>query len=289
VGADARPEVGVGLMAFLVLSVLAVGPGALSAQWVSSPGEGWVDLSLFHHDTKRTFDQNGEARTIFAEGRAVTTSIFLTGTVGVWRGVDLWVDLPFHRLRFDNAGGERTSVGVGDPRLFVRAGPELVGLPDWPVAVRGGMKLDGGQFDVDAEIIPLGEGQRDWELLLEVGRSFHPIPLWTMGWVGYRWRQENVEARRTPGNERFWWWSLGGEVGPGGWRASLEGLSGDPWTLEGGIRPSSTRRALHQVFVDLDHPVGPGRVRLGTRIPFSGRNLPAGPALTTGYFLRWGG
>lgn len=248
-----------------------------------------MDLTLFHHDTERTFDQNGELRTIFAEGRAVTTSIFLTGNVGVWRGVDLWMDLPFHRLRFDNAGGERTSEGIGDPRLFVRVGPEGAGFPDWPVAVRGGVKLSGGRFDVDAEIIPLGEGQRDWELLLEAGRSFHPLPLWTMGWVGYRWREENLEARRAPGNERFWWWSLGGEIGSVGWRASLEGLSGDPWSLEGGIRPSSTRRALHQIFVDLEHPLGLGRVRLGTRIPVSGRNLPAGAALTAGYFFRWGG
>ena len=257
------------------------------AQWLSPPGEGWIDVKAIYHDTDETFDHTGDRRTIFADGRAITRSLFLTGTVGVRKGVDVWVQAPFHRLRFNDAGGERASAGLGDPRGFVRVGPALFSLPDWPVALRGGVKLNGGSFDVDAEVIPLGEGQRDWEILLELGRSFHPLPLWTMGWIGHRWRLPNVDARREPGDELFWWWTVGGELGPVGWKASVEGLSGGAWTIEG-LQISQARRHLHQVFVDLDYPVGPGRLSLGIRTPIRGRNLPAGTAFTSGYFFRWG-
>ncbi len=280
-----RSQITTGL--WLLITAVAALPDPSEAQWLSPPGEGWLDVTVIHHDTDQTFEHDGSRRDIFAVGRAVTRSLFLTGNVGVWRGVDAWVQLPYHRLRFDDAGGERVSSGIGDPQGWVRIGPDLIGLPSWPVALRGGVKMDGGAFDVDAEVIPLGEGQRDWELMLELGRSLHPLPLWTMGWIGYRWRTENAAAQRTPGNELFWWWSLGGEVGPFGWQASLEGMAGGAWTLEG-LRINSARRRLQQVFAEIDHPVGPGRVKLGVRVPISGWNLPAGTALTSGYFLRWG-
>jgi hypothetical protein len=35
--------------------------------------------------------------------------------------------------------------------------------------------------------------------------------------------------------------------------------------------------------------LGRGSFELGFRLPLTGRNLPAGPDLSVGYFLRWGG
>jgi hypothetical protein len=276
-----------GLLLALVLPVATAPAAPAQGQWLSPPGEGWVDLTFIRHDTHREFDLQGSERRMFADGRAVTHSLFLTGSVGVWRGVDLWVQLPLHHLQFDDAGGDRVSSGLGDPKAWVRLGPEFVGLPSWPVAVRGGVKVDAGRFDLDAEVVPLGDGQNDLELLLEVGHSFHPHPLWTMAWVGYRWRFENTGARTTPGDESFWWWTLGGEAGPVGWQASLEGLAGRAWKIQG-VEVSSARREITQVFGKVDHPVGPGRISLGLRAPLSGRNLPSGVAFTAGYFLRWG-
>lgn len=272
------------VLAFLLLPA----PG-VQAQWLSAPGEGWVEAAVFYHDTQRTYDQRGTERDIFAGGRAITRSIFFTAVTGVWDGVDIWVQIPVHSLRFDDAGGERVSRGLGDPQGFVRVGPGLFdALPDWPVALRGGVKLDGGSFDVDAEIIPLGEGQMDWELILELGRSFHPLPFWTAGWVGHRWRRENTETLRKPGDEWFWLWSVGGEVGPVGWKVTLEGLRGDPWIIQT-LEIRSARRSLDQFFVEVDYGLGPGRLSAGIRSPFRGRNLPSGTALTAGYFLRFGG
>ncbi len=273
----------------LVAVLLPLMAPNIEGQWLSAPGEGWVEAAFFHHDTRRTFDQEGTERTIFGDGRAITRSAFFTAVAGVRRGVDVWVQVPAHSLRFDDAGGERVSRGLGDPRVFLRVGPELFTreAPDWPVALRGGVKLPGGDFDVDAEVIPLGEGQTDWELLLELGRSFYPLPLWTSGWVGHRWRLENSDNRRRPGNEWFWLWSLGGEVGPAGWKATLEGLEGDDWIIQS-LRIGSASRHLTQLFLELDYGIGPGRLSGGVRVPLRGQNLPAGTGLTAGYFLRFG-
>ncbi len=149
-------------------------------QWVEPPGRGWLHINVYHHATSRQFDADARRASIFAEGRAQTTSLLVSGAIGLFRGVDAWAQLPLHRLRYRDAGGARERVGPGDPRFYLRLSPTLAGLPAWPVAFRAGVKLPGGDFPVDAEIIPLGEGQRDWEAMIEVGHSFYPRPLYAM-------------------------------------------------------------------------------------------------------------
>lgn len=261
--------------------------GELSAQWVVPQGSGWVDLAVYRQDTETRYDFAGERERFFADGRAISVSTFITAAAGVVRGVDVWTQLALHDLRYNDEAGRRRSTGPGDLKLFVRAGPEALGLNTFPVALRAGIKLPAGDFDVDAEIIPLGEGQVDVELMIELGRSLHPRSLWTSGWVGHRSRFQNTETLRTPGNEWFWFWNGGGRVGATGWTVALEGIHGDDWMIEG-LRISSARRRLVQGFITLDHPLGPGHVKLGARRTLGGRNFPAGAALSLGYFVRWG-
>ncbi len=249
-----------------------------------------MQLTVFHHDTREEFDTEGEVAPFFADGHAVTTSFFLTAAVGLFHGVDAWVQVPVHRLSFDDAGGERDKTGLGDVRLFLRAGPRLLRaqLPV-AVAVRGGVKLPGSDFPVDAEVIPLTEGQRDWELMLELGHSFHPLPLYIMGWVGNRWREENTEVVRDPGDERFAFAAAGGEL-PAGftWKLAWEGLWGVAPRIER-VKVPTAKRRLQQLLPTLGHRLGPGVLEAGARIPLGGRNLPAGPAVMGGYFFSWGG
>lgn len=242
-----------------------------------------MDVSVFYHDTRETYGPDGERETILANGRAVTLSVFFTGAVGLIPGVDGWAQIPVHRLRFDDDAGERISSGVGDPRFFLRVGPRLLGLPSVPVALRGGVKLAGGSFDVDSAIIPLGEGQSDVELMLEVGHSFHPRPLWTMAWVGRRWRGPNREAAREPGDEWFWFWSAGGQAGPVLWQTILEGRRGGAWNIQG-VTIENRRESIVQALVYLGRELGPGEARLGLRVPIRAKNLPAGHAFTASYY-----
>ena len=76
-------------------------------------------------------------------------------------------------------------------------------------------------------------------------------------------------------------------MGRAGWKTAVEGIVGDPWRIQGLRIPSSPREII-QGFASLDWGVGPGRAGLGARIPFAGRNLPSGMAVTAQYFFRWG-
>lgn len=265
------------------------------AQWVEPPGAGWMQVETLYHGTDTRYDEDGDLEPLFNEdSHSLTTSVFLKGALGLWRGLDVWAEVPFHRLQFDDAVRERTSTGFGDPRLFLRVGPGLAGVDDvlpLAVAVRGGLKLSVGDFPVSAEVIPLTEGQRDWEVLVEIGRSLHPWPLYLQGWAGFRWRETNAAINRKPGNERFFYAAAGGSVDRFTWQVGVDGLFGKPpeRQLSSGLTiplPNDVRE-LVQILPTIGYRLGPGALEFGARIPVHGQNLPAGPSFTFGYFLAW--
>lgn len=261
-------------------------PGRAAAQWIEDPGSGWVDVRLYYHDTREEYGPQGARQDLFARGHAITRSVYVTAAVGIFRGIDAWLQVPVHDFTFADAGGVRGRTGFGDPRLYLRVGPSLFGLSTFPVAIRGGVKIPAVEFPVDAEIIPLTEGQTDWELYLEAGHSFYPAPVYAMGWIGYRWR-EAKGVERDPGDERTAYVAVGGDVGPRViWKLAAEGLWGRTPLIER-IAVENARRRILQIFPSVGVRLGPGAVDIGARIPLSGRNLPSGPALVLGYFFKW--
>lgn len=270
------------------MAVLLLMPrGEASAQWVEDPGEGWVDLTVYHLDTREQFRFDGEVDDFFSNGHAVSTSVFLTVAAGILPGIDGWIQAPYHRLRFDDAGGDRLRTGLGDTRFFLRGSPLRLLGSDFPLAIRGGVKVPVGDFDVAADVIPLGDGQRDWEVMLELGHSFFPLPVYVSGWVGFRWREMNEESLEDFGDERFFLVQTGGEWRGLGLQVILEGWDGETPVIEGVALPNAERRML-QLTPSVSYGIGPGDVRLGARLSLAGRNLPAGTAFTAGYFTRWG-
>ena len=258
----------------------------IKAQWVEPVGEGWLAFAVFHQDTRRFYDLSGESRDLFSEGHARTTSSFLTAATGLFPGVDTWVQLSFSDLNYDDLAGERSSTGLGDTRIWLRAAPLQWLGSSFPFTIRGGVKLPVGDFNVDSEIIPLGDGQRDWELMAELGHSFYPRSLYVMGWIGYRWRELNTESRKDFGNELFFFAQVGGKAGPLGYKVALDGWDGEPGVIEG-LPVASAQRDLIQVQPSVLVPAGPGQFELGARFTLSGRNLPAGTAYYLGYFVDW--
>ena len=269
-----------------VLAGVAAGGGPVAAQWVEPPGRGWVALAVYHQDTREHFGTTGDVRSFFADGRAVTTSSFLTSALGLAPNVDLWTQFSFNRLRYDDIAGDRASAGVGDVRMWLRFAPLKWLDVDSPFAIRGGVKLPVGDFDVDAEIIPLGDGQRDWELMAEVGHSFWPRSMYLSGWAGYRWREENTESRKDFGDEFFYFLQLGGWLGRLGYRVALDGWDGAAGVTEG-IRVPGFQRELVQLQPSVLYNVGSGQLEVGARFALRGRNLPSGAALMVQYFRRW--
>jgi hypothetical protein len=274
---------------WIASSLLMAGsfPRLVQAQWVENPGEGWVDVTVYHLDTTENFGFNGDVGEFFADGHAVSTSVFLTLAGGLAPGVDTWLQIPYHRLRYDDARDDRLRTGVGDTNVYLRVAPlRFVGF-DFPLSIRGGVKVAVGDFAVDSEIIPLGDGQTDWEVMGEVGHSFFPRSAYLSGWLGYRWRELNEEAQRDFADEAFFLAQLGGSYGSVGVQFLVEGMRSVTTPVFEGIPLANGKRSILQLTPRASYPLGPGSLSLGARIPIRGKNLPAGTAVVVGYFSRW--
>lgn len=294
-----------GSLAALVLGLLSTTPAELSAQALCSaphssavlasgrgvrtlpPGSGWLQLSGYRQVSDRYFGTTGARQPFLAAGQVRINSIYLTGALGLTWGLDAWAQVPVHALRYADQSGERQAAGLGDLRLSLRVSPELFGWPA-PVALRAGLKLPGRDFPVDATLIPLSEGQRDWELSLEAGNALRGVPLYLLGWVGYRWRERNAGVDRRPGDEWFAHLAAGGRIG-GSVQAelALEWLWGRaPRYL--GVEIETAARRLVQLQPTVAYGAGPGQVQLTALLPLSGRNLPSGAGFSAGYRISWG-
>lgn len=274
------------------LCLLAL-PAAADAQWALDRGEGWTQLTVFRHETSEEFKRDGEVRDFANAGHSVTTSFFLTSALGVADGLDVWAQVPLQGLSFEDAGSDLSKTAVGDVKVWARVGPRLISeaaaraLP-FSIAVQAGAKLPVSDFPVDSEIIPVTDGQRDYEVMGQVGKSLHPLPLYAKAWLGFRWRERNDEVLTDFGDELFGLAEVGGRAGPVPWRVTVNALWGDPHVKEG-IELESSARKIVEILPVIAVPTGPGGLRLefGGRFPVDGRNLPAGPALRAGFFLPW--
>lgn len=273
--------------AFVTVMIPAGHAREVNAQWVEPPGRGWMDVAVFHLDTREAFHSDGGVRAFdpFTRGHAVSTSAFATIALGLVPGVDAWVQVPYQRLRFDDLGGDRLRTGIGDTRVYLRVQPGRYFGNEFPLAIRGGAKVPVGDFAVDAEIIPLGDGQRDWELVLELGHSFYPVPAYVSAWIGHRWREENLESRRDFGDEVFFLLSGGMEFGRLGASLIAEGWDGGVPVIEG-LSIATASRSMLRLTPSLSYALGAGWAKAGVQIPLRGTNLPAGNTLVIGYFTR---
>ncbi len=263
----------------LSLSVLA-SPGY--GQWIEPERQGWAAFSMYYLDTQEQFGPSGEVRNFVLDGHAQTASSFLTIAMGIAPGVDIWIQPSYHRLEFADLGGTRISWGFGDTRLYVRTAPlRLVGS-DFPFAIRAGTKLP-TDFESGTDLIPLGDGQRDWEVMAEVGHSFWPRPFYAAAWAGYRWREAGESSDF--GNERFFNVSAGGGGDLLGFKVQLEGWYGGV-PVFGGLLGVGQEREMVRLSPSLLVTAGPGQVELGSRLPLAGQNLATGPEIVVGYFTR---
>jgi hypothetical protein len=250
------------------------------------PLAGWIQASVFGSRSTEYFGADGERQPFIGDSEFLTSSLFLSGAIGLVDGVEIWSQVPFHRLSVDSDGSGSTSTGLGDVRIAARIGSELFAM-DVPLALRLGAKFPGSDFPVDPTVLPLTEGQRDWEVGLESVYRAPSRSLYLLGWVGYRWREVNDKARRDPGDEVFGHVALGGILGDLYLEVAGDALWGRAPTVYGFPLEGSARRMI-QLQPTLGWQVGPGRLEATGQIPVRGENLPAGNALSLGYRLTWG-
>ena len=292
-----------GLGAFL-LGVIAL-PQTASAQAVcsaphSSPtlgqsgsigaiqkGAGWVQVSVVGSQATESYGPFGGRLSFAGDSKFDTRSAYLTGAVGVLEGVEIWGQVPIHRLVVEGPAGSSRSNGVGDVRGAVRMSPELFGIYGIPVAVRAGIKVSGSDFPVDATELPLSEGQRDFDLSVESGWTPLDRPIYAVGWLGYRWRAENKKVEYEPGNEIFAHAAVGGTLSTFHLELGVDALWGASLVEQGIVLPSAKRR-LVQLIPTVGIAVGGGNLEVTVPIPVWGRNLPVSRGVSLGYRMAWG-
>ncbi len=249
--------------------------------WVLPAGQTRVELTYMFQRTGQRYFLDGERIPYFFEGQSRVSAAFLKAQRGLWQRLELSVDLSMYQVQFDDLADERSSTGPGDVRLGAR-----YGLFEAPVVVTLGttVKLPTGDFVNDAEVVPVGEGQRDVELTLELGRSAWPRPGYVTGLFGYRFRAENPSSGINPGSELIWSLEAGYDVLP---RTTLKllarGLHGQESTTFGLSIPTLKRQA---VYIEPALILSLGETRgVEIKVPFTvrGRNWPAGPVFALGF------
>ena len=241
---------------------------------------------MYGQRSRDSFDPVGDRRPFLANATFDVRSVFATAAVGVTEGVEVWAQAPIHRLTIAGDGGSSRTTGLGDVRAAVRISPALFDY-EIPVAVRAGLKVPGRDFPVLATELPISEGQLDYEVSVESGWSGEDLPVYLVGWAGYRWRTRNEAVDYEPGDERFAHLAVGGQSGALSWEVGVDGLWGRTPFESGLFLPSASRRLI-QLLPTLGTDVGPGRLEVTTPIPLTGRNVPAGVGVSLGYRTLWG-
>ena len=260
----------------------------VSAQWPLGEGQFWGKLSWFHHETTEQFRSNGDKLPfINSSAESLSDALFLDAAVGLTSRLDVWLQVPYFDLHFNDAADQRHSSGVGDVRLSARYNIAQLKGGGFPVSVRVTTKFPVVDFPIDAEIIPVGEGQFDYEFWLESGLSLYPLPAYTVLWLGYRYRTLNEETTRRPGNEFTFLAEIGGTslLGGAGGKLVLDGVFGQPGEIQKiQLGPDDRRQILYVAPTMLYSFADSTLLEVAVRIPLLGNNYPAGALLSVGLF-----
>lgn len=268
--------------AHLALALLAT-PSLLSAQWAQGQGNVWIKSALFWQNTKKEFGPDGTRRTEPTGKEANSVVVFTDVIIGVLPTVDIWVQVPYLDLSVTSPAQELDENGFGDLRTWVRwQALDLFG-GSTPVALRAGFKAPVGFQSLDDQVIPVGEGQWDFEVWGEIGHSFWPAPVYSELWIGYRFRERNDLLKKTPGDEFTFLVETGVNPIDGTLiKATLDGLIGQRWIVEG-LRTSKKRRIITLQLSGAVNLVKTVWGEAGVRLPLDGQSFPAGPQLVAGF------
>jgi hypothetical protein len=260
----------------LLLAGLVALPHSLSAQWTQgAPGKIWVKSALFIQNTDERYTAIGEREPYFAEGVADSKALYTEFIVGLHPKLDFWLQVPYFDLTFTDNVQTLSETGIGDVRAWLRWNPIRLFGGRTPISIRAGAKAPLGESPIDAQIIPLGEGQWDLEAFGEIGHSFWPVPAYAILWLGYRVRFENTEQSKDPGNEFVFLAEAGVNPTPGTFvKTTLDGFRGQAIEAEG-ILTSSKRRITNLQFTGAVK-TGPVWPEFSVRVPLAGQEFPAG-------------
>ena len=215
-------------------------------------------------------------------GHYNSQALFIDLFYGLNDRIDFGIQIPYYRREFENVGFRPTNIasGFGDMRGIAK-----INIVQNPVVstIKFGTKAPTGKFQNQDGIISAGEGQWDFELAAQIGRSFWPLPLYANIDLGYRVRRKNSTTDYDPGDE----WFLNSEIGYNPIAKlliilKLEGIKGRPSRVLGLKLPSDIRRITYFAPTLIICPFQNLSFETSVRITAGGRNFPAGYIWTAG-------
>ncbi|MBT3341682.1 MAG: hypothetical protein HN712_20655 [Gemmatimonadetes bacterium] len=285
------------LLALIGTTLSAPDPVEAGA-WTLPSGRVWTKVSWFRQTTQEwyidapepvlrsdgTFGEHaiGERRPYRFDGEYDSRAIFFEGFVGLTDWLDLGVQVPYFDQVFDDATRTEapSAAGLSDLRVFAKT--RLLQKP-LILTLKLGAKMPTGEFRNEDGLIPVGEGQWDFDVIVQAGRSLWPLPAYANVDVGYRVRTKNDEIDRDPGDE----WLVNAEIGaqPRPWLSvalKYEMLrSGKGETF--GIRTASLIKRVSYLAPTIGVRVhGDTWLEAAMRSSLGGRNFPAGRQYVVG-------
>ena len=271
------------LVGLILLGAAAdVGAGA----WTLQRGQFWSKLTYFQQHTEEWYVGKGRGtpgtRAPYDfEGQYESRAVFFEGLYGVTDRLDFGLQVPYFDQSFANIAfaEPRTDTGLSDIHALAKF--RLLAKP-LVLAFKAGIKMPTGEFKNEDGLIPVGEGQWDFDFVGQVGRSFWPLPLYGNIDLGYRVRTRNEQIDRDPGDE----WFLNAEVGYQLVRQLMlvgkcEVLRSSPAIVFGGIEAEIKR--ITYLTPALLYAVGHRTtVEAAVRFSLNGRNFPAGRQFVLG-------
>ena len=225
----------------------------------------------------------GTRRPYRFSGEYESRAVFIEGFYGVTDWLNIGVQIPYfdQALHDDTRDEAPSDAGFSDIRVSTKWR-----LLQKPVILTTKLvaKMPTGEFRVQDGLIPVGEGQWDYDFVLQVGRSLWPLPAYANVDVGYRVRRENEDINRDPGDE----WLFNAEVGYSPTAKlllalKLEGLRGKPGTNSFGFRDSGLKNQITYLAPTVAYRVhGDTSVEGAVRYTLAGLNFPAGYQVTVG-------
>ena len=189
------------LYAFAALALWGAVTDADAGAWTLSRGEFWGKLTYFRHSTEEWYLGKGRFGTPGArvrydfDGRYESSAAFIEGFYGLSDRLDLGVQIPYFDQSFANStfAEPRGDTGLSDIRVYGK-----LRLIDQPLifTLKTGAKMPTGEFKNEDGLIPVGEGQWDFDFVAQFGRSFWPLLLYANIDLGYRVRTHNAEIDR---------------------------------------------------------------------------------------------
>ncbi len=277
----------------LILTLLASSGSTWAGAWTFPKGKLWAKVTFMSQDTHDSYIgvprpsiPRGQREPNLLNGEYSSRTFFLDAFYGVTDNFNMGIQIPFFSQTFEDDelttlfGGPVTSTGFSDIRFFLKHK-----ITDGPVvsALKIGAKAPTGNFENTQGLIPVGEGQWDFDFILQVGRSFWPFRAYANADIGYRLRMKNDEVDRDPGDEIFWIAEFGYQ-----WTERFmtvlkwEGLdSGETTSL--GLQLSGDVKKIQYISPGvLFRASDTAAIEAGIRFSISGQNFPAGPVFQIG-------